>query len=134
MGDSQHVSEQSLTASLSGVETTPLALDLLYNEVDKLYHAYARGCGLSDCAYWMLYDIERAGGELPLARLTESWSYSKQTINSALKVLQERGLMRWRSWKAAARVNWRPSPKRGARFLPSASFLPFARRSVRFRR
>ena len=62
MGDSQHVSEQSLAASLSGVETTPLALDLLYNEVDKLYHAYARGCGLSDCAYWMLYDIERAGG------------------------------------------------------------------------
>ena len=48
MGDSQHVSEQSLAASLSGVETTPLALDLLYNEVDKLYHAYARGCGLSD--------------------------------------------------------------------------------------
>ena len=85
MGDSQHVSEQSLAASLSGVETTPLALDLLYNEVDKLYHAYARGCGLSD--------IERAGGELPLARLTESWSYSKQTINSALKVLQERGLI-----------------------------------------
>ena len=93
MGDSQDVSEQSLAASLSGVETTPLALDLLYNEVDKLYHAYARGCGLSDCAYWMLYDIERAGGELPLARLTESWSYSKQTINSALKVLQERGLI-----------------------------------------
>lgn len=41
----------------------------------------------------MLYDIERAGGELPLARLTESWSYSKQIINSALKVLQERGLI-----------------------------------------
>ncbi|WP_308615462.1 MarR family transcriptional regulator [uncultured Enorma sp.] len=69
----------------------PMELDLLYNEIDKLYHAYARGCGLSDCAYWMLYDLVLAGGELPLTRLTASWSYSKQTINSALKSLQARG-------------------------------------------
>lgn len=68
-----------------------MELDLLYNEIDKLYHAYARGCGLSDCAYWMLYDLVLAGGELPLMRLTASWSYSKQTINSALKSLQARG-------------------------------------------
>lgn len=68
-------------------------LDYLYNEVDKLYHVYARGCGVSDCAYWMLYDLEVAGGELPLSELTASWSYSKQTINSALKTLAERGLV-----------------------------------------
>ena len=75
------------------VEGDPLELDLLYNEIDKLYHTYARGCGLSDCAYWMLYDLVLAGGELPLARLTTSWSYSKQTINSALKTLQANGLI-----------------------------------------
>lgn len=74
-------------------ESTALKLDLLYHEVDRLYHVYARGCGLSDCAYWMLYDLEVAGGALPLRNLTESWSYSKQTINSALKVLQTRGLV-----------------------------------------
>ncbi|MBM6943245.1 MarR family winged helix-turn-helix transcriptional regulator [Collinsella intestinalis] len=68
-------------------------LDYLYNEIDKLYHVYAHGCGVSDCAYWMLYDLEVAGGELPLAELTGSWSYSKQTINSALKTLAERGLV-----------------------------------------
>lgn len=68
-------------------------LDYLYNEIDKLYHAYAHGCGVSDCAYWMLYDLEVAGGTLPLTQLTTSWSYSKQTINSALKVLGERGLV-----------------------------------------
>ena len=45
-------------------------LDYLYNEIDKLYHVYAHGCGVSDCAYWMLYDLEVAGGELPLAELT----------------------------------------------------------------
>lgn len=74
-------------------QCTPFELDLLYNEVDKLYHAYARGCGLSDCAYWMLYDLERAGGSLPLSKLGDSWSYSKQTINSALKSLETRGLI-----------------------------------------
>lgn len=68
-------------------------LDYLYNEVDKLYHVYARGCGVSDCAYWMLYDLEVAGGTLPLSELTASWSYSKQTINSALKTLRDRGLV-----------------------------------------
>lgn len=70
-----------------------LELDHLYNEIDKVYHAYARGCGLSDCAYWMLYDLVLAAGSLPLARLTASWSYSKQTINSAIKVLEQRGLV-----------------------------------------
>ena len=34
-------------------EVAPFELDLLYNDIDKLYHGYARGCGLSDCAYWM---------------------------------------------------------------------------------
>ena len=68
-------------------------LDYLYNEIDKLYHAYAHGCGVSDCAYWMLYDLEVAGGTLPLAQLTTSWSYSKQTINSAIKSLEAKGLI-----------------------------------------
>lgn len=72
---------------------SPIELDYLYNEIDKLYHAYARGCGLSDCAYWMLYDLECADGSLPLAQLTTSWSYSKQTINSAIKTLEQQGLV-----------------------------------------
>ena len=71
----------------------PFELDHLYNEIDKLYHQYARGCGLSDCAYWMLYDVTFAGGKAPVQDLTSSWSYSKQTISSALKVLEERGLI-----------------------------------------
>ena len=66
-------------------------LDYLYNEIDKLYHVYAHGCGVSDCAYWMLYDLEVAGGALPLSDLTASWSYSKQTINSALRKLEAEG-------------------------------------------
>lgn len=74
-------------------EVAPFELDLLYNDIDKLYHGYARGCGLSDCAYWMMYDLELAGGAMPLALLTSKWAYSKQTINSALKTLGARDLV-----------------------------------------
>ena len=71
----------------------PADLDYLYNMIDKLYHEYARGCGLSDCAYWMLYDLESAGGAMPQRELAEQWCYSKQTISSALKSLESKGLV-----------------------------------------
>ena len=70
-----------------------IELDYLYNTADKLYTQFARSCGLSSCAYWMLYDLELAGGTAPLRRLCESWAYSKQTINSALKTLEARQLI-----------------------------------------
>lgn len=70
-----------------------IQLDYLYNTSDKLYTQFARSCGLSSCAYWMLYDLQRAGGAMPLRGLCDSWSYSKQTINSALKVLESRELI-----------------------------------------
>ena len=71
----------------------PADLDYLYNMIDKLYHEYARDCGLSDCAYWMLYDLESAGGAMPQRELAEQWCYSKQTISSALKSLESKGLV-----------------------------------------
>lgn len=71
----------------------PIELDYLYNSADKLYAQFARSCGLSSCAYWMLYDLERAGGEAPLRRICSTWAYSKQTISSALKVLEARELI-----------------------------------------
>lgn len=74
-------------------EKHALELDYLYNAADRLYSQFARSCGLSSSAYWMLYELERAGGERSLRSIGTSWSYSKQTINSALKVLESRGLI-----------------------------------------
>lgn len=71
----------------------PAALDYLYNTVDKLYYEFARDCGLSTCAFWMLYDLYRADHALPLQQLNETWAFSKQTINSALKTLEAKGLV-----------------------------------------
>lgn len=101
-------------------------LDYLYNEVDKLYHVYARGCGVSDCAYWMLYDLEVAGGELPLSELTASWSYSKQTINSALKTLRDRGLVEL-SFMEGSRKSKRATLTEDGRVFSSRHIVPAIR-------
>lgn len=66
-------------------------LDRLYNEGDQLFSRFAHDCGISGCAYWMLYDIVSAGSDVALSTLVQEWSYSKQTINSALKTLKARG-------------------------------------------
>lgn len=68
-------------------------LDSLYKETDHLYACFARSCDLSDCAYWIMYEIEVSGGSAPLRRVSEQYCYSKQTVSSALKSLEERGLV-----------------------------------------
>lgn len=68
-------------------------LDRIYNEIDKLYHQFAKACSLSDCAYWMLYALVQNQGTMPLRDLSDLWSYSKQTVNSALKSLETKELV-----------------------------------------
>lgn len=65
--------------------------DRMLNGLDRIYSEFARACGLSDCAYWMLVDTSTAGGSIAVSRLTSEWFYSKQTINSAIKTLTARG-------------------------------------------
>lgn len=72
------------------------ALDALYQKTDKIYYEFARGCGLSETAYWILYAVEVSGGSAAQAVIAEEFSYSKQTVNSALKTLEARGLVELR--------------------------------------
>lgn len=65
--------------------------DWMLNGLDRIYSEFARTCGLSDCAYWVLVDTSTAGGSIAVSRLTSEWFYSKQTINSAIKALTARG-------------------------------------------
>lgn len=92
-GEQTHVDDVPWDPDRFQADSGPRQLDYLYNEIGQLYHVFAHGCGISDCAYWMLYDLQIAGGSLPVSTLTASWSYSKQTINSALKSLEARGLI-----------------------------------------
>ena len=80
-------------ASSASLREQSRQLDCLYNETDRLYGEFARSCGLSECAYWLMYDIEVAGGRVPLRRVAEDWSFSRQTLSSAAKVLESKGLI-----------------------------------------
>lgn len=71
---------------------TSVDFDRMLNGLDRIYSEFARACGLSDCAYWMLVDISTADEDVAVSRLTSEWFYSKQTINSAIKTLTARGL------------------------------------------
>lgn len=71
---------------------SPVDFDRMLNGLDRIYSEFARTCGLSDCAYWMLVDTSAAGGSVAVSQLTSEWFYSKQAINSAIKTLTARGL------------------------------------------
>ena len=77
----------------AGGTVSARALDALYQKTDKIYYELARGCGLSETAYWILYAVEVSGGQAAQAVIAEEFSYSKQTVNSALKALEARGLV-----------------------------------------
>lgn len=77
----------------AGWVASSLELDGLDKQIDKLHHEVARGCGVSDRAYWILSAIEEAGGTAPLQELYTRWSYARQTVSSAVSSLVERGLV-----------------------------------------
>lgn len=61
--------------------------------IDRVYHEIARRSGLSDCAFWILYALRDAGTTMPQNELSQVWLYSRQTISSTLRQLEERGLI-----------------------------------------
>lgn len=70
----------------------------VYKEIDELYHNYAKGYGLSDSAFWMLYSLMermllKKEGAYTQKELCDDWSFSRQTVNSALKSLEMQGII-----------------------------------------
>ena len=66
----------------------------IYNETNQLYHRLARSCGLSDCAFWLLYTLREEEGPLTQTQLSEILCLPRQTVNSALKRLVKEGCLR----------------------------------------
>lgn len=61
--------------------------------MDALYHSYAKAIGISDASFWILYSVREHNGAYTQKELSSDWSYVPQTVNSALKTLQDRGLV-----------------------------------------
>ncbi|MBE6468486.1 MAG: winged helix-turn-helix transcriptional regulator [Coriobacteriaceae bacterium] len=91
-------------------------IDQLYSATDKVYGQFASSCGLSNCAYWMIYDLVSADGDLPLTELSAAWGYSKQTINSALKSLESQELVTLAFCEGSRRNKRAVLTAKGARF------------------
>lgn len=65
----------------------------LFKELDQLYRSYAKCSGLSDTAFWIIYCIQEGSGTYTQKELCDDWSYSKQTVNSALKNLEQQNFI-----------------------------------------
>lgn len=69
----------------------------LYNqickEMDIVYHNYAKNCGLSDMAYWILYSIAESDEYFTQRDFCNDWFFAPQTVNSALKDLERRDII-----------------------------------------
>lgn len=69
------------------------SLDRLYRKSDQLYHDIALDCGISETGYWLMYAIYVHDGAVSVRDVAEECCYPKQTISSALRTLESRGLV-----------------------------------------
>lgn len=65
----------------------------LYREIDKMYHEVALKMGLSDSALMILYAITELGDGCLQKDICELFFFSRQTINSACKKLEMKGII-----------------------------------------
>lgn len=65
----------------------------IYKEMDIIYHNYAKNCGLSDMAYWILYSIAESDEYFTQRDFCNDWFFAPQTVNSALKDLEKKDII-----------------------------------------
>ena len=69
------------------------AFDYIYKRLDDLYHAIALKIGISDAAFLVLYSIAESGTGCQQKDIAYQYAISRQTVNSASKSLEEKGLI-----------------------------------------
>lgn len=65
----------------------------IYKEMDIVYHGYAKSCGLSDMAYWILYSMAESDEYFTQCDFCREWFFAPQTVNSALKDLEKKDII-----------------------------------------
>ena len=61
--------------------------------LDDLYRCAAKQCGISECAFWILYTLRAEERQFTQAEICEFLIEPKQTIHSALKKLEAEGYL-----------------------------------------
>lgn len=67
--------------------------DQLQKKMDSIYNKLAKSSGLSDTAFWIIYTIKNEKETYKQKDLCNMWFYSKQTVNSSLKKLEEQNII-----------------------------------------
>lgn len=75
--------------TLSCLET----FNQIYKEMDIVYHDYAKACGLSNMAYWILYSVAESDEYFTQRDFCNNWFFAPQTVNSALKDLEKKDII-----------------------------------------
>lgn len=65
----------------------------LYKAIDMEYHRLAAHYGLPDCAYYMLCTLYENDGHATQQEIIGEWAFSKQTVHSAARSLEQKGLV-----------------------------------------
>lgn len=88
----------------------------IYMEIGAIYSDLAKKGGLSDCAFWLMYFIREANGEFTQKEICGQWTMSKQTVNSALKNLENSGYIILTPSKSDKRSKYITLTEKGTKF------------------
>lgn len=78
----------------NGIKSQLKQYNQIYKSMDIVYHKYAKRVGLSDAAFWILYSVAESGREFTQRELSSEWSFPPQTVNSSLKDLVGKGIIK----------------------------------------
>ena len=62
-------------------------------KLDDVYRSAAKSCGISECAFWILYTLRVEEKPFTQAEICEFLIEPKQTVHSALKKLEAEGYL-----------------------------------------
>lgn len=71
-------------------ETTPGVMNRQLRELAALYHQAASRHQITNNEFWVWYSLMLQDGEHTQQSISETWSLSKQTINSVIKNMMRR--------------------------------------------
>lgn len=78
-------------------------INYLTSEMDAVYHRASLKLGISDSVSLILYTIYDAGGSCLLSEIYKKSGISKQTVNSALRGLEGKGILALQQYKGRAK-------------------------------
>ena len=73
------------------IDKLRMRFDQIDKDLGELYHSYAASFHLSDTAFFILYVLWDVGEGCTQSDICGLWSYTRQTVNSALKGLEKDG-------------------------------------------